>query len=934
MCRQQYNDNEIRRFVNFITDNFKQREIVEIRAIGVSEVLEDNNIIKYDEPVNYAGYFKNIDELIKELHKISVATSIYFQLNRTNISNFDRSPNKMSKSIKCASEEFVDNREIILIDLDPERDFKGPSTKEKHKQSYDVARNIAKYLHDEGFKEPIICSSGNGTHLYYKVNINKDKENTTLIKNFLKTINRWNDHRDIKVDCGVFDVARICKLPGTVNCKTDYKDIDENGKLNKRQLEHRMAKVLYYPEQFENTDIETIKTITVGSQDEETEEYNVGEDNIESQELRTHEMIAWLEEEGHGYIKVVNKEKWKQIELHSCLLTEDHDKSYKPAFLIFKSGAITYKCLGERCVDLNWKEFKEKYGFKSTIKQSINDWEEPIYSHGIDVAEIEKDMVPELFYEYSKNLSERVSCPIDYPIMSLYAAFGGVIGRRYYCQPYKNNTSFRCFPTIFSIACGKPSVRKTPGTEPPMQILQEIDRNNQREYQEKNKKFKSRKETTEELIKQVKIKMKSATTDKEIENLQMQKETMEQKIEDETPKHNRIMFQEGTVEKITEMLSEDSYGMILYRDEIYATFRNMLKAGRETDRQFYLALYNGNGTHTDLKVGRGITEVNGLCGSFCGTTQPSRLKEILSESISTGTSDGLMARFMIIWPNDVKKKVVDIAPDEESNNRIKSIMKRINKYQPKNEYDEPEPTRILLSDEAYDMYIKWQEELIKREEEGFEMQAIGEMIGKSSGTLPKIAEINYLVDLYDNKTNSCNIEKIHMEKAIKYLDYVESHAQKAYSSNGTKLSMGSDALLKMIYDKEVKEGFKLSEVYRKERKYLRKLGQKTSREVCQNVVNELILDGWVRDVKVGRTITYKIHPQFNTYYEKLIIRDSTERTVLTKNDNKYVDEDGKPIGKQVWELVNGTGRKTIQKKIHIIPQTSTEQYVEECMDII
>lgn len=261
-------------------------------------------------------------------------------------------------------------------------------------------------------------------------------------------------------------------------------------------------------------------------------------------------------------------------------------------------------------------------------------------------------------------------------------------------------------------------------------------------------------------------------------------------------------------------------------------------------------------------------------------------------------------------------------------------MKRINQYQPKNEYDEPEPTRILLSDEAYEMYIQWQEELIKREEEGFEMQAIGEMIGKSSGTLPKIAEINYLVDLYDKKTNSCNIEKIHMEKAIKYLDYVESHAHKAYSSNGTKLSMGSDALLKMIYEKEVKDNFKLSEVYRKERKYLRKIGQKTSREVCQKVVNELILDGWARDVKEGRTTTYKIHPQFNTHYEKLIIGNGTESTKKTKSSNKYIDEDGKEISKQVWELVYGNHRLPQTKAKSNTQKSATEQNILEQMEII
>jgi hypothetical protein len=939
MCMQYYNDCEISKFINLITRNFKDKEIIEIRAIGVTQI-NNGSTVNYEKPKIFIGYFNNLKSLLTEIKTITVAKSIYFQLNKTNIINFNKSPNRFTTGISACNGELIDKRQIILIDVDCIGEFNGPSTDSLHKQSEDVARNIAKYLYTQGFSQPCIIDSGNGSQLLYSVDIDCSEDNTRLIENFLKTLREYNKVQDIKIDTVVYDIPRISKLPGTRNCKTDIRDKDSNGNINKRQHIHRMSKILYLPAKFEATDISKFKAVTKEYKNiVEQEDYTNCEANSEAEETRIQVMIQWLDNEGYGYKRVRQKNNRKFIDLQTCLLTEHHTIEQNPAFIIFPNGAITYKCFGETCGELKWKEFKEAYGFKSTISPNISDWETPDISSGLEVAEVTQDMVPELFWKYSNNVAKRVSCPVDYPIMSLYSAFGGVIGRRYYCQPYKNNTSFKCFPTVFSIAVGIPSVRKTPGTEDAIKIVEEIDSFNKREYIEKKKNYEEKKEALEILIKQIEKKMNKETEIEKIEELQVSKLHYEETLEEETPRYNRIVYQEGTIEKITEILSEQgNYGLLLHNDEIYSTFRTFLKAGRETDRQFYLKLYNGNGKFVDVKVGRGVTEVEGLCGSVTGTTQPNRLKELLYESANTGTSDGLMARFLIIWPKEIKKKVTDIAPDEISRTQIRRIMMKINRFIPINEYNEPEPEAVLLDEEAYELYINWQEELIKREEEGLEMKAIEEMLGKESGTLPKIALINYLVDRNSSRTTSNTIQKTHMEKAIKYMDYVESHAHKAYSSNGIKISHGSEALLSMIYKGEVKEEFKLSEIYRREVKYLRKIGIKTSREVCQNVVKELITDGWLQEVKNGRTIKYKIHPQFNQHYEKFINGKKTETTKKTETKTEET-QNSTIIEQQIYKMVNdGWETPTDAPKKYIKrsqePQSAIEHNIMEHIDIL
>ncbi len=181
------------------------------------------------------------------------------------------------------------------------------------------------------------------------------------------------------------------------------------------------------------------------------------------------------------------------------------------------------------------------------------------------------------------------------------------------------------------------------------------------------------------------------------------------------------------------------------------------------------------------------------------------------------------------------------------------------------------------------------------------------MLGKYNGLILKYALLNYIVEWKDSKTNSCKIEKKHIEMAKNFVAYLESHSNKIQSIGGTKKSKSSEELLKKIYEKKVSSQFKLQEVYQKEWKYLRKIGKETSKDVCLKAIKDLEINGWVKSIKDGRSIIYHIHPQFDEKYREKVIFNGQDCTKSTKS----TESNGSGHSNNV-DYVNYVGREVVK----------------------
>ena len=123
-------------------------------------------------------------------------------------------------------------------------------------------------------------------------------------------------------------------------------------------------------------------------------------------------------------------------------------------------------------------------------------------------------------------------------------------------------------------------------------------------------------------------------------------------VESKGPITRRYIIQDATVEKVGELLKENSNGLCLFRDELSGFLATMDRPGHENDRAFYCEAWSGDGSYIYDRIGRGTVHIESCCLSIVGGIQPGPLEAYLRESLGGSRADGLMQRFQLaVYPN-------------------------------------------------------------------------------------------------------------------------------------------------------------------------------------------------------------------------------------------------------------------------------------------
>ncbi len=135
----------------------------------------------------------------------------------------------------------VTRRRWLLIDVDskkPEDDEKINATQQERYAAGAVATAIWRYLAAVGWPEPILVDSGNGWHLYYRLDLPSDADSRTLLRDFLQALAARFNTATADVDASVYNANRIAKLPGTWARRGTHSD----------ERPHRLCRIVSVPE--------------------------------------------------------------------------------------------------------------------------------------------------------------------------------------------------------------------------------------------------------------------------------------------------------------------------------------------------------------------------------------------------------------------------------------------------------------------------------------------------------------------------------------------------------------------------------------------------------------------------------------------------------------------------------------------------------------
>lgn len=115
-----------------------------------------------------------------------------------------------------AKDTDIEHRDWLLIDIDRAESAKCPATDEEIRAAEELADQVVEFMTRKGWSEPFRIMSGNGCHLYYRLNaLENDDQSKVLLKTLISGLGDRFDNNVVKIDRSVFNASRITKVVGT-----------------------------------------------------------------------------------------------------------------------------------------------------------------------------------------------------------------------------------------------------------------------------------------------------------------------------------------------------------------------------------------------------------------------------------------------------------------------------------------------------------------------------------------------------------------------------------------------------------------------------------------------------------------------------------------------------------------------------------------------
>lgn len=315
-------------------DTFKSgEELVEVRIV--------DNAYKR----TYSGYFTDVNTLLNEIRKYDNC-NIYFTLNAINPACYDREQHDriVTKPKSTTSDNDIVGRDWILIDIDTKKPSDTNSTDEEKEMAKEVVNNVFKFLRDEGFEKPVVCDSGNGFHLLYKIAMKNSNENTTICKEFLQVLDMLFSNPNVEIDCSTFNSSRICKLYGTFSRKGS----------NTKKRPQRESKILRIPDEIKITPNEYFAKVAAMLPKPE----QPSKSNYYSNEK--FDLEAFLNKHHIAVRNIVRTSSFTKYILDECPFNSSH-RAPDSAIFEMSNGGLGFKCLHSSCSQYTWKDFRLKF---------------------------------------------------------------------------------------------------------------------------------------------------------------------------------------------------------------------------------------------------------------------------------------------------------------------------------------------------------------------------------------------------------------------------------------------------------------------------------------------------------------------------------------------------------------------------------------------
>jgi hypothetical protein len=465
------------------------------------------------------------------------------------------------------------------------------------------------------------------------------------------------------------------------------------------------------------------------------------------------------------------------------------------------------------------------------------------------------DLMPEPLRAWLSDVSHRMQTPADFATISAVVVFGSVIGSGCAIRP-KCVDDWEVIPNIWGACIGQPSVMlKTPSMQEIMGLLEKL----QAEYGEKHDSEQALFDADDLIgdiqLKEIEKQIKKALTNQALTPQAKSDEVALLRDEyaqlktyvTESPARRLFKTNETSIQSMTQVQNENERGLLVFRDELTGLLVKWDREDHADERAYYLEGWNGNGSYTDVKIGRGLTDAKNICISVLGGIQPDKLRRYLYQAMK-GNNDGLMQRLQLaVWPDLPNSwQLVDTVPNKEQKQRAYDLLAALAEIDfiqagaSQSEHDDR--PYFKFSPEAQTMFNDWLTHLQTVKIEHEDNPLMTEHFGKFRSLMPSLALIFHCIDIADG-TVSGDVTAKSARLAVAWCDYLESHARRIYAMSESPEHEAAVRLSKKIKSNQIPKRFTAKIIYDKGWHGLK------DRQEVEAACNILIEENWL-DVNI------------------------------------------------------------------------------------
>jgi hypothetical protein len=470
------------------------------------------------------------------------------------------------------------------------------------------------------------------------------------------------------------------------------------------------------------------------------------------------------------------------------------------------------------------------------------------------------DLLPTSLRPWIEDIAERMQITPDIPAIGAVTALSAAIGRRVQIMPKVRDEGWIVIPNLWGMVVAPPGYMKSPALSAVMAPLHKLERDANREHEsalalyEMNKERVALANSAAKSVALVKLK-KDPTAD------------MGQLLSDpDLPIAKRYVVNNFSLEALGEVLKGNPDGVLAFNDELYGLLKMADKPGNEELHAFLLQAWNGDGSFTFDRIGRGVRYIDYVCVAVLGGIQPGRLIDYVTDATHGGAGDsGFVQRFQLLtWPDLPETwTLIDRAPNKAAQEAAHSVFERaagVGFFCLDDNGDElvaDGPDVRHFAADAQLAFFEWMERNERLVRGDTLPDVMRSHLSKYKSLVPSLALIFAVADNVRG-----DVPLRYVEQAIGWAEYLRPHAERAFASATRPDTRHARALLAKIRSGDVIDDFKPADVYWKGWSQLDRMGVEKASELLADLGYLLKIEKRPEGKQGGRpSITYRINPK-------------------------------------------------------------------------